>query len=410
MNAEAPVHGSRLVHETTCCIVGGGPGGVILAYLLAKNGVPVTLLEAQKDFDRDFRGDSLNPSVMVILEEMGLVNQLLALKHSKIAKVTVRTEQGFLTVTDYSRLKTRYPFITVLPQARFLEFITNEAKKHFPNFQLVMNVTAQELIDENGTVRGVRYRGLQAQGEVRACLTIGADGRFSKIRRLAGFTPKKTSPPMDVLWFRLPRKPDDPSNANLSVFVGRGYYIALTDRFDYWQVSYVIPKGKYQELRHKSIKEFRESISLLIPEFEDRVDCLKEWSQIPFLSVESNRLSKWYRNGLLLIGDAAHVMSSVGGFGINCAIEDAVVAANLLVQPLRKGNVSVSNLAEVQRRRQWPIRAVQTIQTMGQKYIIEKMLVEQESVSVPFLLRLPFIRSLSAYLVAFGVSPVHVTC
>lgn len=396
--------------ETTCCIVGGGPGGVLLAYLLAKNGVPVTLLEAQNDFDRDFRGDSLNPSVMSILEEMGLVDHLLSLKHSKIYKVTVRTEKGPLNVMDYSTLKTRYPYITVLPQASFLAFVASEARKRFPNFNLIMNAPVHEIIEENGAVRGVRYRKQDGWEEIRAQLTVGADGRFSKLQRLAGFTPKRTSPPMDVLWFRLPRKPHDSGDANLSVFVGRGYYLALTDRFDYWQVSYVIPKGRYQELRKEGMEAFRKSVYTVVPEFEDRVDCLEKWSQIPLLSVESNLLPRWYREGLLLIGDAAHVMSSVGGFGINCAIEDAVVAANLLVQPLQKGKVSINDLAEFQRRRQWPVRIIQTIQTLGQKHVIEKILGSQDPVYLPFLLRLPFIQSLSARLVAFGVSPVHVSC
>ncbi len=394
-------------HHTQCCVVGGGPAGILLAFLLARKGIDVTLLEAHTDFDRDFRGDSLNSSVMEILDELDLADRLLEIPHSKIRTLTIQTAKGPYTVTDYGRLKTRYPFIVLLPQHRFLEFMVQEARQ-FPNFRLVMNARVRELIQENGQTRGVVYQGSDGLHAVRTNLVVGADGRSSKIRQLAGLKPKKISAPMDVLWFRLPRLPGDKDFANLSVHVGRGYYFALMDRPDYWQISCVISKGTYRQFKENGLEAFKTSLTDLIPEFSNRMDDLTDWKQISFLSVESSRVPRWYLPGLLLIGDAAHVMSSVGGVGINCAIMDAVAAANILAEPLQSGQLREKHLARVQKTRMWPTRMTQMFQSLAQRNLVAKALNPDTAFQVPRSLRIPLLRDLAARVTAFGIFPAHV--
>jgi 2-polyprenyl-6-methoxyphenol hydroxylase-like FAD-dependent oxidoreductase len=319
----------------------------------------------------------------------------------------VQTPENTATLADFSHLKTKYPYITVLPQVKFLEFITTEAKR-YPNFQLVMGANVQELIEENGIIRGIRYRGHGGWHEVRSPLTVGADGRFSRLRQLAGFEPIKTSTPMDVLWFRLPYSPEDAQkNVGVGGRAANGNLLALIDRLDYWQLGYVIPKGSYQKLRDAGIEALRQSIAKLAPEFSDRVEKLKDWSQISLLSVESSRLPRWYRPGLLMIGDAAHVMSPVGGVGINYAIQDAVVAANVLSTPLKNGHLHLWDLAEVQRQREWPTRIIQGLQSLVQQQIIKGALDTTRKFTPPAFLRLPIWRNLPARLIAFGIWPVR---
>lgn len=400
-----PAHEIQDVHQTQCCIVGGGPGGAVLALLLARQGTPVMLLEAHKDFERDFRGDTIHPSVMEIMEELGLADRLLQLPHAKMRQLTIKTEEESVTLADFSRLKTQYPYIMMLPQVRFLEFITEEAKR-YPNFQLVLGANVQELVEEDGVIRGVRYRGHGGWHEVRATLTVGADGRHSRIRQLAGFEPIQTSPPMDVLWFRLPRKPEDPEGGMGRI--GRGHILAMFSRSDSWQIAYVIPKGGYQQIRAAGLEALRQSIAEVAPELSNRVQNLKDWSQVAFLSVESNCLKRWYCPGLLLIGDAAHVMSPVGGVGINYAIQDAVVAANVLSKPLQAGNVQVSDLAKVQYQRKLPTRIIQAFQSLVQQQIFARVLNSAQPFKPPALLRVPILRDLPVRLIAFGVLPAHV--
>ena len=374
------------------------------------------LLEAHPDFDREFRGDTIHPSTMEVMDALGLAERLLGLRHSKIRSMSLQTEEGAFTVADLSRLRTKFPYITMMPQTSFLEFVVEEARR-YPNFRLLMNARVRELVEEGGVVRGVRYEGQDGEKhEVRAALTVGADGRGSRVRRLAGFESEKTSPPMDVLWFKLPRKEDDPEGA---VFrVGRGRVAILLERFDHWQVGYVIPKGTFRGLRRAGVESFGRDFAGVVPELADRVEQLEDWRQVSLLSVESGRCKEWYKPGLLLIGDAAHVMSPVGGVGINYAVQDAVAAANALSGPLlllegrgRTMGLDVRCLAAVQRRRELPTRLAQAFQALIQRRFLASALKPDAPSAPPAFLRLlprvPLLRDLPAWFFAFGVWPVR---
>jgi len=275
----------------------------------------------------------------------------------------------------------------------------------------VMGARVKELVEEDGVVRGVRYRTSDGPREVRAQLTVGADGRFSRVRRLAGLKPVKGSPPMDVFWFNLPREPGDPEDASAVFRFGPGSLLVLMDHFDHWQVGYIIRKGGYRQLRAAGLLALRRSVAELAPELADRVGHLKEWKQGSLLSVESDRLSRWHRPGLLLIGDAAHVASPVGGAGINLAIQDAVVAANVLAEPLKVGELRPQHLKAVQRRREWPTRLVQGAQAVAEWWVVSGPLASSVPLGRPillrFVLRVPFLRDLPGRLIAFGAWPVH---
>jgi 2-polyprenyl-6-methoxyphenol hydroxylase-like FAD-dependent oxidoreductase len=396
------------VETTHCAIVGGGPAGAVLALLLARKGVPVTLLEAHADFDREFRGDTLHPSVMQLMDELGLADRLLKLRHSRIDRFSVPTSGGPASPLNFKRLKTRFPFITMLPQKNFLEFLTAEAQR-YPTFKLVMSARVEELIEEDGVVRGVRYQTPEGWHELRALLTIGTDGRFSRVRKLAGIEPIKTSPPMDIMWFKLPRTQND--QQGLMGRIGKGFILVMLDRDDSWQIGYVIPKGSYQQVRAAGLETLRSQVVEAAPELADRVALLEDWKQVSLLSVESSRCPRWFKPGLLLIGDAAHVMSPVGGVGINYAIQDAIVAANVLTKPLKEGQVRERDLRAVQRRREWPTRIIQAIQSQLQQRILAGVLDLSRPLNVPRFVRLlgyiPFVRDIPARIVAFGVWPVH---
>jgi 2-polyprenyl-6-methoxyphenol hydroxylase-like FAD-dependent oxidoreductase len=292
----------------------------------------------------------------------------------------------------------------LLPQAQFLDFLAAHARR-YPNLRLEMGAQASHLIEEGGAVRGVVYHQDGADHELRAVLTVGADGRFSKLRKLAGLEPVRTAPPMDVIWLRLPRRPDDPRDQGLTV--GQGRFCVLLERSAEWQVGFVIPKGGYQELRSQGIETFRHELAAVVPWLADRVGLIADWQALTLLSVESSRLRKWYVPGLLLIGDAAHVMSPVGGVGINYAIQDAVAAANLLAGPIRRGEVTGRDLAAVQRRREWPVRIIQAVQGLLQRNLVAEALDRGKPFRLPLpmrvLLRLPVLRDLPGRVIGFGV-------
>jgi 2-polyprenyl-6-methoxyphenol hydroxylase-like FAD-dependent oxidoreductase len=403
-------HEIRQVEQTTCCIVGGGPGGALLALLLARAGVPVTLLEAHMDFEREFRGDTLHPAGMEVLDQLGLADRLLQLRHTRMQRFAIQSSRGRISI-DLSSLKTKFPYITVIAQARFLDFLMEEARR-YPNFRLVMGAQVDEVIEKDGVIQGVRYRGQDGWYEMRAALTVAADGRFSRLRRLAGFEPIKTSPPIDILWFRLSRREDDPIEGLGGRFQS-GIIVAIINRFDYWQVGYVIPKGEYQKIRDAGLEYFQQQLAKAVPEFTDRVAELQNWQQISILSVESSRLARWHRPGLLLIGDAAHVMSPVGGVGINYAIQDAVATANVLTKKLLHGTVTEQDLAEIQRQRELPTKVIQRFQTVIQKQVLSKAL--HSSPDQPFQIP-PFfqmimgspLRHLIARLIGFGLWPARI--
>jgi 2-polyprenyl-6-methoxyphenol hydroxylase-like FAD-dependent oxidoreductase len=399
--------------ETRCVIVGAGPGGSMLALLLARRGVPVTLLEMHKDFDREFRGDTVHPSTLEILDQLGLAEKVHKIPHSKVYGPSFMTNRGLFQPFDLRRLKTKFPYILMIPQAKFLELLTTEAVR-YPQFQLMMGTNVYDLIREDDSVCGVRYQTSETQAEMRARLTVGADGRHSRVRHLAGFEPVKTSPPMDVLWFKLPKLGADMDvGSGLMGAIRRGRILVVLDRFDNWQVGFVFPKGQYQQVKATGIEAMRQIIVELEPRFAEHVKTLKDWQQLTLLSVESSRCPRWHQPGLLLIGDAAHVMSPIGGVGINYAIQDAVVAANLLAKPLLEGRLREQQLAEVQRRREFPTKFIQGFQSMMQKRVLAPALNStQTTLQVPALfrwfVRTPILRDLPPRLIGFGVRRVRV--
>jgi len=399
---------------TGCCIVGGGPAGAMLALLLARRGVRVTLLEMHHDFDREFRGDTVHPSTLEILDQLGLADRVHELRNSKVSAPTLMTTRGPFMPVDLSRLKTKYPYILMVHQRDLLNLLTDEAKE-YSGFRLSMGAQVTDLIREDGVFRGVRYQKDDEVHELRALLTVGADGRFSRVRHLAGIAPVNTSPPMDVLWFRLPHLVDD-IDAPGGAFGGfaRGHILVGFDRKDYWQAALVIVKGSYHLIRAEGMEGLRQRIVAIEPRLAKHVESLTDWRQVSLLSVESSRCSRWYAAGLLLIGDAAHVMSPVGGVGINYAVQDAVVTANVLTKPLLGGAITTNQLRSVQRKREWPVRIIQGLQAQLQKRVIAMALnaQEQQALRIPWVIRLaaqiPFLRDIPPRIMAMGVVRVRV--
>jgi 2-polyprenyl-6-methoxyphenol hydroxylase-like FAD-dependent oxidoreductase len=395
--------------NTRCCIVGGGPAGMMLGLLLARAGIDVVVLEKHADFLRDFRGDTIHPSTLELMHELGLLTEFLKLPHQKLSTLKVRFGNVAVTAGDFSHLPVRCPFIAFMPQWDFLDFIAAHARR-YPNFHLEINAEANDLMEEAGAVTGVRARTPNGEIDVRALLTVGCDGRHSTVRERARMEVEELGAPMDVLWFRLPRHPQDPDETEFVFLPG---HICITiNRGDYWQCAYVIPKGAADDMRRRGLARFQEDLARAVPFFRDRVQDIADWDAVKLLSVQVDRLRQWYRPGLLCIGDAAHAMSPVGGVGINLAVQDAVAAANILYKPLRSGRVGEDSLRQVQRRRQFPAWLTQRAQILIQNQVIAHILDESKPLKPPAALKLlqhvPYLRRIPARLVGMGVRPEHI--
>jgi 2-polyprenyl-6-methoxyphenol hydroxylase-like FAD-dependent oxidoreductase len=396
-------------HQVRCCIAGGGPAGMMLGLLLARAGVEVVVLEKHADFLRDFRGDTIHPSTLEIMAELGALDELLKRPHQKVREVKARIGDLSLTVADFSHLPTRCKFIALMPQWDFLSFLAEQARR-YPTFRLEMRAEVTDLVVEGGRVCGVRATTPAGILDVRADLTIGADGRHSVVRERAGLAVIDLGAPIDVLWLSLSKRPGDPDQALGRFDAGR--ILVMLDRGDYWQCAFVIPKGGLEATRQRGLAAFRQEIAALAPFLSDRVDGISGWDDIKLLTVRVDRLARWYRPGLLCIGDAAHAMSPIGGIGINLAIQDAVAAANILAEPLRRGAAAVEDLEKVQRRREFPTRLTQWAQVTIQNRIITPVLGRTGKLPLPLpvklLSRFPFLRRIPARLIGMGVRPEHV--
>ena len=382
---------------------------MMLGLLLARAGVDVLVLERHADFLRDFRGDTIHPSTLEVMHELGLLDDLLRLPHQKTPQLNGYFGGLALTIADFSHLPVRCPYIAFMPQWDFLNFLTTHASR-YPMFKLRMSADVTGLIEESGRVIGLMATTPEGPLEVRASLVVGADGRGSVVRAKAGLQVEEIGAPMDVLWFRLSRKSGDPEASMGRFDIGR-IFITL-NRGNYWQCGFVIPKGSVEQLHEKGLPAFRNSVAQLAPFAADRVGELQDWNAIKLLTVKVDRLTQWYRPGLLCIGDAAHAMSPVGGVGINLAIQDAVAAANLLAAPLREGRLTTEDLRRVQHRREWPTRVTQRMQLFIQNQVIRRVLSSTEALTPPLgvrlLARFPFLRRIPARLIGIGVRPEHV--
>jgi 2-polyprenyl-6-methoxyphenol hydroxylase-like FAD-dependent oxidoreductase len=378
-------------------------------FLLARAGVDVVVLEKHADFLRDFRGDTIHPSTLELLHELGLLDAFLRLPHDEVGSVGAQISGTRVTVADFSRLSTTCKFLVFMPQWDFLDFMA-ECGRRYRGFHLMMKTEATDLIEEGGRIVGVRANAEAGAVEIRADLTIGADGRHSMLRDRAGLQVDDLGAPMDVLWMRLSRRPDDDADPFGHFEAGR--ILVMLNRGDNWQCAYVIPKGSADELMKRDIGDFRRTILALSPWLAERVNELKSWDDVKLLTVALDRLPRWYRPGLLCIGDAAHAMSPIGGVGINLAIQDAVAAANILAEPLRAGTVTLDHLARVQARRQWPTRATQALQRAIQNRVIGSVLASTAQPKPPLAIKLldwfPTLRGIPARALGIGVRPEHI--
>jgi 2-polyprenyl-6-methoxyphenol hydroxylase-like FAD-dependent oxidoreductase len=394
---------------TRCCIAGGGPAGMMLGFLLARAGIDVTVLEMHKDFLRDFRGDTIHPSTLELMHELGLLDEFLKLPHQEVSRLTFQVGAERIPMADFSHLPTRCKFIALMPQWDFLNFLAKQGKR-YPQFHLRMEAEAKELISEGDRVTGLRATTPEGDLEIHAALVVGCDGRHSTLRERGGFAIDDVGAPIDVLWFRLSRRDGDTEET--TGHIEAGAMMVMLNRGDYWQCAYVIPKGGIDAVKREGLPAFRDRVVALTPFVRDRVGELKSFDDIRLLTVTIDRLRQWHRPGLLCIGDAAHTMSPVGGVGVNLAVQDAVAAANILAEPLRAGAVTTEHLAAVQQRRAFPMRVIQRMQVIVQDKLLSPALASRERPKPPLLLRLirwlPMLGRLPARLVGLGVRPEHI--
>jgi 2-polyprenyl-6-methoxyphenol hydroxylase-like FAD-dependent oxidoreductase len=395
--------------RTRCCIAGGGPAGMMAGFLLARMGVEVVVLEKHADFFRDFRGDTVHPSTLEVIYELGLLQEFLTRPHNEVRELAGQIGNETITIADFSHLPTHCRFVALMPQWDFLDFLASHAKR-YPKFQLMMEAEATALIERDGRVVGLDVRTKTGQRQVMADLVLGCEGRHSILRSQAGLEVEDLGAPMDVFWMRISRRPSDPDQTFGHIEPGRVF--VMLNRGDYWQCAYVIAKGTAETVRRDGLPAFCAEIVRLSPYLANRVDELQSWDQVKLLTVAVDRLKRWDRPGLLFIGDAAHAMSPIGGVGINLAVQDAVATANILGPRLAEGRLADADLALVQRRREWPTKMTQGLQIMVQKRVISRVLGSTTPVAPPAFLRLmrsfPILRRLPARIVGMGFRPEHV--
>ncbi|GAA3758569.1 2-polyprenyl-6-methoxyphenol hydroxylase-like FAD-dependent oxidoreductase [Spinactinospora alkalitolerans] len=401
---------------TTCAISGGGPAGIMLGLLLARAGVEVVVLEKHGDFLRDFRGDTVHPSTLQILDELGLIDELERIPHRNIDRLAIGAGEQAIVNADLAHLPGRYRHIAMIPQWDFLTLLTDHAD-HYPNFTLRMNAEALGPIEQDGAVRGIRYRDADGEHELRAVLTVAADGRHSTLREAAGMVPADLGAPMDALWLRVSRADEDPEGLNGRI--GTGAMAAAIDRGSYWQIAYLIPKGGIDEVRAAGLERFRQNLRDVLPFLGERVSEVDDWEKVAFLKIGLNRLTSWHRPGLLAIGDAAHTMTPVGGVGINLAVQDAVATANLLADPLYRAQADPGRFtktlnprlpARVQRRRWIPTVGTQAVQRIVQKQVISRALGSDPSLPplISMVAGTPAWSHVIARIMMHGILPEHV--
>ncbi len=392
-----------------CCVAGGGPAGMMLGFLLARAGVDVVVLEKHADFWRDFRGDTIHPSTLELMHELGLLDDFLKLPHQKIDHMTAQVGDERVRMIDLTHVPTRCKYLALMPQWDFLDFLAARGKR-YKSFDLRMCAEATALIEEGGRVVGVRAQTPEGELTIHADLVVGADGRHSAIREEAGLVAEDFGAPMDVLWFRLPRGEADETET--FGHIEAGVMMIMLNRGDYWQCAFVIPKGGIDRVKAEGLEAFRNRVLAMSPFLADRVADLKTWDDIKLLTVTVDRLRQWWRPGLICIGDAAHAMSPIGGVGINLAIQDAVAAANRLAAPLKAGTVGDGDLRAIQARRSFPVRFTQRLQLIIQNQVVRRALSGTQRPKPPLLLKLfdliPLLRRIPGRLLGVGVRPEHI--
>jgi 2-polyprenyl-6-methoxyphenol hydroxylase-like FAD-dependent oxidoreductase len=395
--------------STRCCIAGGGPAGMMLALLLARMGVDVVVLEKHADFLRDFRGDTIHPSTLELMHELGILDEFLKRPHDEVRELSGQVGNDIVTMGDFTHLPTHCKFLALMPQWDFLDFIKEQASR-YSTFHLRTNAEVTDLLEEKGSVVGLRAKTSDGSLEIRAPLSIGADGRHSVVRQRANLEVIDLGAPMDVMWMRISRRASDPGQT-LGHF-DRGKILVMINRESYWQCAFVIPKGEADRIKQRGLPAFREDIAELAPFLRDRMEELADWKDVSLLTVAIDRLAQWSRPGLLCIGDAAHAMSPIGGVGINLAIQDAVATANLLGAILLQRVPSESELRAVQKRRNFPTWATQRLQIAIQNNVIRRVLGSSRALALPWPLKLmrrwPILRRIPARVVGVGFRPEHV--